>query len=898
MKTPNPSDKPVQPPRWATYFLNNWSHPDSREEVQGDLLELYSHWVTTLGKRRADWRYGMSVLKLLRPLAKPKRTPEYTTPFLPPDMLHNYVKVAFRNLARNKTYSAINIGGLSVGLAAVMFILLFVQDELSYDRFHKHSHQLYRIVLQSTTSDGREIRTGSTGTPEGPTFDRELPEVAGFCRMIGYEMLVRKQNEGIYQQVMYVDTSFFRLFSFELVAGDLMPQAFLNDPGSVVITDEIAKKYFGTTQVINRLLSIDAGGSFENYRITGVVKSPPKNSSIQFDILRPFVASLPPDYKNRRSEWAEGTLNTFVLLQAGNGQNGASAHASDLVLTERKMASVFAIHAHEQLVQLGKEYGKISVAYHLQPFTDMHLDNRYDMSNGLTGASSSVYSYILGGIAGLILLLAGINFINLTLARSLRRTKEIGIRKVTGSTRQQLIGQFIGETFLLTVLAFVPAVLVVYLLLPQFSTLANKALDIRFLATPQTLALFSGLLLLVTVLAGFYPAFALSGFNPTQILYSRFRLGGRNGLGKSLIVFQFVIATVLLIGTVVLHSQFQYIQTANVGYERADRVRIYIPWGQERQGELLKQTLLTEPGIEAVARKSGGHQSRTFYIRNKPVKSASEWIDDQYLRFVNVPIVAGRALNRANPADSISNVLVNETFTRQFLATRQSPIGQVIQRKENDNTSRDLTVVGVVRDYQYRSMRDKPEPVLLQLGKPEQMNQLYVKLTPHQANAALPVIESQFIKLIPFQPFSFHFMEDDRLADYADEARWKQLITYAALLAIFIAALGLFGLVSLAIEQRIKEIGIRKVLGADPMTITRMLSVSYLKLVAIAFMIATPIGWYAARHWLDTFAYRVELSGWLFGLTGLSVLGVALFTVSFQSIKAALINPVKSLRSE
>lgn len=363
-------------------------------------------------------------------------------------------------------------------------------------------------------------------------------------------------------------------------------------------------------------------------------------------------------------------------------------------------------------------------------------------------------------------------------------------------------------------------------------------------------------------------------------------------------MLQFVIATVLLIGTVVLHSQFQFIQTANVGYERADRVRLYIPAGYERPGELLKQTLLSEPGIEAVARKSGGHQSRTFYIEHKPVKSASEWIDDQYLTFVNVPLVAGRALNRVNPADSLSNVLVNETFAKQFLATHQSPVGQIIQRKEDDGTSHDLTVVGIVRDYQYRSLREKPEPVVLQLGKPEQMNQLYVKLTPQQVKATLRTIESQFNKFIPFQPFSFHFMEDDRLADYADEARWKQLITYAALLAIFIAGLGLFGLVSLAIEQRIKEIGIRKVLGADTLTITRMLSVSYLKLVVIAFMIATPIGWFAARHWLDTFAYRIELSGGLFGLAGLSVLGVALLTISFQSIKAALVNPVKSLRSE
>ncbi|GAB3025415.1 ABC transporter permease [Spirosoma pulveris] len=807
-------------------------------------------------------------------------------------MLTNYLKIAIRNLLRNGSLSMINIVGLSAGLAAVMFILLFVQDEVSFDRFHKQGDQLYRVVMDTKTATGNEVLTGASGLPQGPTFQAELPEVAGFCRMLGFEMLFRYKNEGIYQQVMYVDTSFFQLFNFELLPG-ADTRTLLSDPGNVVVTDEIALKYFGTTDVLNRQLTIDAGGSFENYRITGVVKAPPMNSSIRFDVLRPFVASLPPNRSDwNENDWSDGFLNTFVLLRAD--RNGTSANPAAV---EQKMTSVFKRHASEQLAKMEREYGSFSSAYHLQPFTDMHLNNRYELSNGLMPGSSSVYSYVLSGIAGLILLLACINFINLTLARSLRRTKEIGIRKATGSTRTQLIGQFVGETFLLTLLAFVPAILLVYSLLPQFSTLANKALQIDFLLTPRTLGLFSGLIVLVTVLAGIYPALVLSGFNPTQVLYGRVRLTGRNSVGKSLLVVQFVIAIVLLIGTAVLHGQFNYIQKANVGYERANRVRIYVPWGREQQGELVKQTLRGRPGIEAVARKSGGHRSSTFYSQNKPIKSGSEYIDDQYLAFVNIPIVAGRGLSHVNPADSISNILVNETFVKQFLSTDRPAIGQVVQREEN-NVRHDLTVVGVVRDYQYRSLRDKPEPVLLQLGKPEQMNQLYVKLNPSQTSAGLQTIETTFRKLISYQPFSYHFMEDDRLESYADDARWKELVTDAALLAVLIAALGLFGLVSLMIEQRTKEIGIRKVLGASTLEVTRLLSFSFLKLVLIAFLIATPIGWYAARNWLDTFVYRMELTGWLFCLVGLSVLSVALLTVSFQSVKAALMNPVKSLRSE
>ncbi|GAB3641526.1 ABC transporter permease [Spirosoma arcticum] len=808
-------------------------------------------------------------------------------------MFRNYFKIAWRNLLRNRVLSTINIIGLSAGLAAVMFILLFVQDELSYDRFHARADGLYRVVLNTTNADGNEVKTGATGVPEGPAFAAELPEVADFCRVQGYEMLFRKKEEAIYQQVLYVDTSFFRLFSFDVLAGN--SRTLLNDPGSVVVTEEIARKYFGTTDVLNRPLTIDAGGNFENYRITGVVKTPPMNSSIRFDVLRPFVASLPPDGKHwSQHEWAEGFLNTFLLVHTDRN----SGAFPDPIAVERKMATVVTKYARRQLDQVRREYGTFSLAYHLQPYTAMHLDASYDMNNGLARGSSSVYSYILSGIAGLILLLACINFVNLTLARSLRRTKEIGIRKVTGSTRRQLIGQFMGETFLLTLLAFVPTIALVYVLLPQFSALANKALQLHFLFTPQTLGLFAGLVIVVTVLAGFYPALVLSGFNPTQILYGRLRLSGRNQFGKSLVVLQFTIAIVLLIGTAVLHGQFNYIQTADVGYERANRVRIYVPWGREKQGELVKQALRGQPGIEAVARKSGGHQSGTYYVSNKPIKSGREWIDDQYLSFVNVPIVAGRGLSNANPTDSLSNILVNETFVKRFLEANQSAVGQVIQWEDDNNVRRNLTVVGVVRDYQFRSLRDKPEPVLLQLGKPEQMNQLYAKLTDGQTQAGLQTIESNFRKLIPYQPFSYHFMEADRLEDYADDARWKQLITDAAGLAILIAGLGLFGLVSLTIEQRNKEIGIRKVLGASVLEVGQLVSVDFLKLVLLAFLIATPIGWYAARYWLNTFAYRMDLTGWLFGLVGLSVLSVALLTVSFQSIKAALMNPVKSLRSE
>ena len=805
-------------------------------------------------------------------------------------MFRNYLKIAWRNLLANHVFSGINIVGMSVGLAAVLFILLFVQDEVSYDRFHERGNRLYRLVRNTTDAEGMERKTSITGMPQGPTFAREIPDVEAFCRVKGYEMLFRKGSEGIYQQVMYVDTSFFKLFSFNLLAGNA--NTLLDDPRSVVVTDEVATKYFGTTDVLGKLIEIDAGGNFESYKVTGVVVTPPMNSSIRFDVLRPFLASLPPDRKDwGENAWLNSFLNTFLLLRADY-----AGQPADPAAVERKFASILNTHARQELAAIRKDYGPYQLDYHLQPYEAMHLDPDYGMNNGLTAGSSSVYSYILSGIAGLILLIAGINFVNLTLARSLRRGKEIGVRKVSGSTRAQLVGQFLGESLLLTLLAFVPAVVLVWGLLPQFSTLANKQLQIGFLFTPQTIGLFVGLMLLVALLSGAYPALLLSGFSPVQTLYGRFRLGGRNWLGKSLVVVQFAIAVFLLIGTAVLHGQFQFIRTANIGYETANRVRVYIPWGREQRGELLQATLRNQPGVQVVTRKSGGFTFSTYKVRDKPINPAVERIDDQYLTFINVPIVQGRALSYANVADTLTNVLVNETFVKKFLAVNRPAVGQVIDEDGGNKTR--YTIVGVVRDYQYGSLRDKLEPVLWQLGKPGQMNQLYAKLDPAYIQSTLQLIEKQFRKLIPAQPFSYHFMEDDRLESYADDARWTQIITWSSGLAILISVLGLFGLVSLTIEQRTKEIGIRKVLGANIAEITRLLSVNFLALIGVACLIAMPIGWYVARQWLDTFVFRMNVGWWIFVLTAAFVLLVAGLAISIQAIRAALMNPVKSLRSE
>ncbi|WP_229311086.1 ABC transporter permease [Larkinella soli] len=885
MKNPN-----AAPPRWVRRLLA-WFHPaETLEEVEGDLEELYSFWYNRDGETRATLYYLRSVLSVLPPFVRrrPERS-ESRPPFpFATDMLRNYLKIAFRNLLKQPVFSLINITGLSLGLATVLFILLFVQDEVSFDRFQERGDRLYRLVYHYTSADRPDGRSSLSGYPQGPAFTREVPEVEAFCRMHGWEMLVRKGTEGIYQRVMYVDSTFFRLFSFGLLAGD--PATALRDPGSVVLTDETARKYFGTVDVVGKTLSIDAGGRFEPNRITAVVKAPPMNSSLRFDALRPFVAALPPDRKAwGEDQWFNFFTNTFLLLRPD----------ADPARAEQNMERVFRKYGGKQYADLRKQEQDYRIQYRLQPFLQMHLQAGYGMNNGLATGSNALYSYILGGIAGLILLIACINFINLTLARSLRRGKEIGVRKVTGSTRGQLVMQFLGESLILTGLAFLPALLLVVSLLPVFSDLANKSLEIGFLLAPQTIGLFLGLLLLVGLLAGSYPALVLSGFSPIQTLYGRFRFNGGNWLGKSLVVLQFAIAVFLLIGTVVLHGQFHFIRTADVGYETANRVRVYIPWGREQKGELLQAALRGRPGIRIATRKQGGYYGDAFLVNGRPTRQvAVERMDDQYLRFLNVPVVQGRELSYANPADTVSNILVNQTFVRMYLDAKKPAVGQVVQKEGENGRRETFTIAGVVRDYQVGSLRSELEPMLLWLGKPHQMNQLYVKLDPAYTPAALRRIETTYKALIPFQPFSYEFTEDDRMEAYADDARWKSLISAAAAIAILISALGLFGLVSLSVEQRTKEIGIRKVLGAGLPEIVGQLSGNFLKLVLLAIGIGMPVGWYVGRRWLDGFVYRIEFGWWIFAFVGLLTVGIALLTVSVQAVRAALTNPARTLRSD
>ena len=538
--------------------------------------------------------------------------------------------------------------------------------------------------------------------------------------------------------------------------------------------------------------------------------------------------------------------------------------------------------------------GKDQTYYALQPLTAMHLGTdvrQQDRANG----SSPLYSYILSGIAVFILLIGSINFVNLSVARSVKRAREIGVRKVLGGERIQLIGQFMGEAMLLCLVAFVGAVLLVQIVLPLFNQLANKALAFSYLLDGPLIAAYVGLFLVTGLLAGIYPALVLSGFNPVQVLYGRWNVGGSNYLQKGLVVLQFGLSSFLIIGTVVIFSQFRYLTTENLGYDDSHLVAVNEDLTRP-QVKLLKDLLMKDPQIAGVAAKDPEGKGEDYSINAVKVNGdsgiayANITVDEDYIPLLKIPIIAGRNFSTRFPMDSMRSVIVNETFVEK--AGWKDAIGQQV----DFGGPTKYTVIGVVRDYHYSTLARAIDPEILSMRPENNYGGVYIKLRPGPSASALNYIEKTFRSLFPLSPYSYTFRDLENYSNYAAEENWKQIILCGALLTIFISCIGLFGLSVLAAERRTKEIGVRKVLGASVASVAGMLSRDFLKLVAVSVVIAFPTAWYAANKWLEHYPYRITLTGWMFALAAVVVVSVALATVSFQAVRAGRANPVKSLR--
>lgn len=794
-------------------------------------------------------------------------------------MFKNYFRTTLRNLARNKVYSLINIAGLSLGLACAMLIMLYVKDEVSFDRFNKDANNIYRIV-----SKRKENKIPVTGILQGPRFTQNVPGIKSFVRVENRYEDIKTGTSIQSQSLLYVDSNFFSIFSFPLLSGD--PKTCLTEPHSIVLSEDAAKKQFGTTDAVDKVIMLKQDSTFIPYKVTAVTKRCPQNSSIQFEMLSPFKVSE-ADAKDTHN-WFNSFLHTFVVLNDKANRQTVEKQMQSFYIADAKQTF------YEMLKNDGGDPNDIPMGtYFLQPFLDMHLSTDLPANNGLTNAGNPMYSYILSGIAIFVLLIACINFVNLTVARSVRRAKEVGIRKVIGGERKQLVIQFLGESFFLCSVAFVLAIGLAQLLLPLFNNLSNKTLSILYLFDAKLVAGYIILFMITGLLAGFYPALVLSGYNPVQTLYGRFQVAGKNYLQKSLVVLQFTLASFLIIGTFIIYAQFDYLTKTNLGYDDNNLVIVNKNGLTSVDAAVFKSELLKNPNIAGVSVKNAGQRGTgTKNAAGSTVYFAEETIDENYLPLLKISLLEGRNFSSAYAADATQSVIVNESFVKK--ANWKNPVGETIQILGSSNQL--YHVIGVVKDYHFASLTKKITPQLFNMNG--SYGAYYIKIKPNTEAASLQWIQKIYQQLYPLNPYSYVFKNDENRKQYADIEKWKQVILLGAILTIFISCIGLFGLSVLSAEKRMKEISIRKVLGASVKSIVTNLSTDFIKLVVFALILAIPLAWIAANKWLQNFPYRIHVNWWLFALAGFLVVLIALATISFQSMKAAMANPVKSLRRE
>jgi putative ABC transport system permease protein len=792
-------------------------------------------------------------------------------------MWKNYLVIGWRNIIRSKVFSLINIGGLALGLTCCILILLYVKDETTFDRFQQNGNELYRIKVTMTSSEDEKV-IASTNSIHGPSFKEGIPEIRDVIRTQNQPFVVKKGEDFLSANVLFADPIFFEVFSLPLLHGD--PKTVLSDIGSIVLTEEIAQSYFGSTDVIGKVVELKVNDQFVPFTVSGVVKSIPQNSTIQFDSMISFEWQVAKGWTN--DEWLGFYMNTFVFLNPG----------ADPAQVGSKMNQIFEINAAKELAN--SPGFKEKVSFSLQPFMDIHLDNGMDNDrNGITRTSNPVYSYILGGIGLFILIIACINFVNLAVARSLNRAKEIGIRKVIGGQRKQLIVQFLTESFLLTFFAFLLAFMLAQLTLPTFNVLANKQLSLSYLLDTNLILVFAGLFALTGLVAGFYPALVISGFSPTKSLYKRDKLVQRNFLTKGLVVFQFTLSICLVVGTILIFSQFNFLTTLNLGYDDERLMKLNGMRGNRAGMEAIKQELASMSEIAAVAGYNGNYNGTIAKVNDETIEFGYIGVDDNFLNTLEIQLVEGRNFSSEFATDPEESILVNEAFLKEVGWTEG--VGKEV---DFEWKNKKMKVIGVVKDYHFASLKEKIAPLVLTQDPKYGLQTLFIKLHKGSTADAVKKIETVFRKHVPFMPFDYSFEEENNLKRYEREARWRQMITVGAMLSIFVSCIGLFGLAAFNAESRVKEVGVRKVMGASVGSIVTLLSTDFVKLILLAVLIAVPISYYGGTVWLKEFAYQIRIEWWFFAVAGVFGIGIAMLTVGFEAFKAAIRNPVETLKNE
>jgi len=807
-------------------------------------------------------------------------------------MFKNYLKTAIRGLRKNPGFTAINILGLSVGLATCLLIVFYVADELSYDKFNKKADRIVRVNL-AIKFGGNKSEYAQTMAPLAQVLNNEFPDVEKAIRLKGRGGVhVKKDNENIQEDMMiYSDPGLFDVFTLPMVDGNAASA--LKEPNSVVVTETIAKKYFNKVNVVGQTLVFN---DHENYKITGVIKDIPKQSHFNYD----FFLSMSSLQESKETTWLSNNFNTYILLKPGADYRKLNAQLPVMMRKHISSELQSVIHLSMDDFEKAGNYFKMN----LTPLTDIHLHSNRVGELGRNG--NILYVYIFSAIAIFILLIACVNFMNLSTARSSNRAREVGVRKVLGSPRKSLIAQFLTESVLVTFASTLIALAIAWLMLPLFNQIANKELGITLQSFVWLLPVMLAISIIIGCLAGFYPAFFLSAFQPVDVLKGKLSTGFKGGRLRSfLVVFQFSISIVLIIGTLVIYNQLSYIQNKNLGYDRNHVLIVKNTNALGDQAKVFKQEVKQISGVKD-ATLTGflptadyRSTSATFQDPTLDQKRAilpQIWsVDEDYLNTLDIKVVNGRNFSNELQTDS-SAVIINETAAR--LLGQQSPLNKPLYRIM-DNSGKIIkryNIVGVVKDFHFSSLRDNISPVTLYLEN--NYDALSIKINAKNLPALLAQIKNKWNSLAPNQQFSYSFMDQDFEATYRSEQRIGKIFMIFTSLAIAIACLGLFGLAAYAAEQRTKEIGIRKVLGANVTVIVAMLSKDFIKLVLIAILISSPLAWFFMQKWLQGFAYRVNFQWWIIAFAGLGAILIAFLTISFQSIKSALANPIKSLKTE
>ncbi len=793
-------------------------------------------------------------------------------------MLKNYIKIAFRNISKQKGYAFINTVGLAIGMGICLFLFLLMQYAFTFDTYHENSDRIYRVADKITQQNGSILDVAISASPWGQTMVADFPEVENSVRFMGRGAAIQYEDKILRQGITYVDEGIFEVFSYEFKYGN--PEGALASPSSIVLTEEMSVRYFGEENPVGKTLLLDK----DPFEVTGVLQKLNPRSSFTFNSLVPF-SSLTEESYAALNDWRSHNLYTYLLVQEG----------TNIAELEAKFPSFVERHIGEEFVQ--------RYEIHLQPLADLFLHSNLYAEHGDSLEIAYIYIFIALGL--LILIIACINFINLSTAQGLKRAKEVGVRKVMGAFKNQLVFQFLAEAIILAIFGVMISLVLVELALPAFNDIAEWSVEATYLANPLYLIAIFLVVVLVGVLAGGYPAFVLSAFKPAAVLKGeKTGTGGKSFLRTGLVVTQFTVAIFMIISTLAVDNQLSYLKNKDLGFDKNNVLVVGVPSNLPENGfDLVRDELFRIPGVSNVSfssntpgNESGGrfqfYPEGVFGEDGLLVNSYST--DEHFISQFNLELLQGRDFSSDFETGSGTSLILNEAAVAKF--EWDDPIGKTITRKTDEGDVL-FTVVGVIKDFNYETLHSRIEPLVIR-NEAQNFFDITVKISSADLDGIATQVSDALKAFNEGVPVWYYYLEDDIATDYTTEEVIGEMLRYFAYLTIFIACLGLLGLVSFSVINRRKEIGIRKVLGASVSSIVQAISTDFLKLVAIGFLIGAPLAYFLIQQWLNSFAFNSTPGILVFVGAGFAIIGIALLTIGYQAVKAALANPVDSLKSE